>query len=230
MKMKGQAALRMLAVLSLLAGCGSDVPTVSKAVSTTTNPLPSQQAQQVFTVQPDRVAYNSLVDLAKASVAVITGRVSAVGDSFILEGTAADGFPGTLVTPVSFALDSVIAGDPKAFGREVKFVQLGGATAQVKTVNLDDAGVKVGDNLLLFLSSVNGLDVVTTGGPGGRFTISGQDVVDAAANGDGAAAEVKLRSIQSITPRIVANLGKNVAIPTPTAPTTTIPPGPATDP
>jgi hypothetical protein len=75
-------------------------------------------------------------------------------------------------------------------------------------------------------SSVQGADVVTTGGPGGRFTLSGQTVVDAAANGDGAAAELKSQTIQSLAELIVPNLGKNPPPELPVGTTTTNPPGP----
>jgi hypothetical protein len=182
--------------------------------------------QKVNTVQPDRMVFNSLAELSTASVAVITGKVVVVGPGYILEGSQADEFAGIVVTPITFTVESVVAGDPKSLGNVVNFVQLGGSTPEVKTVNPDDTVVKVGDSLLLFLSSVNGADVVTAGGPGGRFTLRGQTVVDAAANEDAAAAELKSQTITSLAGLIAPNLAKNPLPELPVGPTSTVRPGP----
>ena len=230
MKAKHTPVVAVITLAGLLCGCGETSQTTAAPGSTTSTTASVLPGQQVFSVQADRLVFNSLAELSKASVAVIAGKVAAVGPAYIDEGSKGeegkDAKHGTVLTPVSFTVELVVAGDPKAFGKIVRFLQLGGSTPEVKTVNPDDTFVKVGDNLLLFLSSVKGADVVTAGGPGGRFTLRGDTVVNAAANQDAAATELKSQTIKSLTARITQNLGsEDISPPLPVGTTTTVAPG-----
>jgi hypothetical protein len=64
------------------------------------------------------MVFNSLAELSKASVAVITGKVASVGIAYVDEGQRGEGAKdakhGTVLTPVSFMVESVVAGNPKA--------------------------------------------------------------------------------------------------------------------
>jgi hypothetical protein len=230
MKAKTTPLVALIALAVVFSGCGKTTQRVANAGSTTSTAPSDSSTQQVSTVQGNRLVFNSLAELSKASVAVITGKVAAVGNPYIDEGSKGEGGKdakhGIVLTPVSFTVESVVAGDPKDFGKTVNFLQLGGSTPEVKTVNPDDSFVKVGDSLLLFLSNVDGADVVTAGGPGGRFTLKGETVVDAAANGDGAAAQLKSKTVKSLAGPIAQDLGsKDTSPQIPSGTTTTVAPG-----
>jgi hypothetical protein len=224
---------RLLALAVLLGpfvGCASGPDVVSKtdsgvnAAEAPASSVPSGlPGQSVVNGEADRQAFSSLKELAQQSVAVLTGRVTAAGAAYVLDGTAVGDAPGVVVTPFTFSIDSVVAGDPTLFAKTATFAQRGGATPQVTTDNGDDAPVKVGERLLVFVAKVTGSDIEVW--QAGRFTIDGDRIVAAAAEKDGASVELKSKPLSAVAGLVRAQLGKKPPIEAPAIPQTTLPVG-----
>jgi hypothetical protein len=228
---KSPKILLALAVLvGPFVGCASRPSVVSntdRGVSTadaSASSVPSDQlGQSAVNGETDRQAFSSLKELAQQSVAVLTGKVTAAGAAYILDGTAVFDVPGVVVTPFTFSIDSVVAGDPKLFAKTATFTQRGGATPQVKTDSGNDAPVKVGENLLVFVAEVSGSDIEVW--QAGRFRIDGDRIVAAAAEKDGASVELKSKPLSSVAGLVRAQLGKKPPVDAPAIPQTTLPVG-----
>jgi hypothetical protein len=222
----------IVALAILLVACSSGQNVMSKAANgeaSSTSARPSVTSadlavQSVADAQADRQTFGSVKELAQNSVAVLTGKVTDAGAPYVLDGSSTDGLPGVVVTPFTFLIDSVVAGDQKLFSTTATFTQRGGTTPSARTPYGDDVPVKVGDNLLLFVGEVNGTDIGV--GQAGRFTIDGDRIVVAAARYDGASVELKSRPLSAVAGLIRAQLGKKPPVVTPAFSATTLPPGP----